>query len=493
MILRHLPALLIVAPLIAAPICVALRHGRAAWALATAMSWAVLAMAVQLLLMVQKSGPIVYPLGDWQAPWGIEYKVDLLNAFMLVIVAAIGAVVSVYARKSVDKEIPAERHYLFYSMYLLCLTGLMGIAITGDAFNLFVFLEISSLSSYVLISLGSDRRALTAAYRYLIMGTIGATFYIIGVGLMYMMTGTLNIGDLATLLPAVVDTRTIQVALAFLTVGICLKLALFPLHMWLPNAYAYAPSAVTVFLAATATKIAIYALVRVYFTMFAGTGIVQGAALRDALMTLAVLGMFAGSIVAIYQTDIKRMLAYSSIAQVGYMILGIGFATATGLTGGLIHVFNHALMKGALFMAVGGVVYRMGAAHLDDFRGLGRKMPLTMAAFVAGGLSLIGVPLTVGFISKWYLILAAMEKGWWWIAILVVLSSLLAVVYVWRVVEVAYFQAPADPEAPAREAPKWMLIPTWVLVAASIWFGVDATRTVGIAKGAAEFLLKAAP
>lgn len=492
MILRHLPALIIVLPLMSAPLCVVMRHGRATWALATAISWAALAMAVKLLMTVQASGPIVYLLGDWQAPWGIEYKVDLLNAFMLVIVAAIGAVVSVYARKSVDKEIPAERHYLFYSMYLLCLTGLMGIAITGDAFNLFVFLEISSLSSYVLISLGRDRRALTAAYRYLIMGTIGATFYIIGVGLMYMMTGTLNIGDLATLLPAVVDTRTIQVALAFLTVGICLKLALFPLHMWLPNAYAYAPSAVTVFLAATATKIAIYALVRTYFTMFGATGVVQSVALRDALMTLAVLGMFAGSIVAIYQTDIKRMLAYSSIAQVGYMILGIGFATATGLTGGLLHVFNHALMKGALFMAVGGVVYRIGSAHIDGFRGLGRKMPLTMAAFVAGGLGLIGVPLTVGFVSKWYLILAALEKGWWWIAVLVVLSSLLAVIYVWRVVEVAYFKEPADPDAPVREAPKWMLIPTWILVAASIWFGVDATRTVGVARGAAEFLLKGA-
>lgn len=493
MIAPHLPALQVVIPLMAAPLCVALRRPALTWGVAVAVTWLALAFAILLLLQVLAGGPISYKLGGWAPPWGIEYRIDRLNAFLLVIVAAIGATVIPYAKASVEHEIPPERIYLFYGMYLLSLTGLLGIAITGDVFNLFVFLEISSLSSYVLISLGRDRRALTAAYRYLIMGTIGATFYIIGVGLMYMMTGTLNMEDLTSILPAIADTRTVLVALAFLTVGVSLKLALFPLHVWLPNAYAYAPSAVTVFLAGTATKVAVYVLIRVYFTLFGKTAVFETLPVREVLIVMALAAMFIASAVAIFQNNVKRMMAYSSLAQIGYMVLGIGIANVTGLTAGIVHLFNHALMKGAIFMALGAVFLRTGSAQLEDMRGLGRRMPLTMAAFVAAGLSLIGVPLTVGFISKWYLIQAAIEKGWWWLAALVLLSSLLAIVYVWRVVEVAYFQQPPENDDSAAEAPLSMLIPMWVLVAAVIYFGIDAIRTVGIAEGAAKFLLKAAP
>jgi len=378
-------------------------------------------------------------------------------------------------------------------MYLLNLAGLLGIAITGDVFNLFVFLEISSLSSYVLISLGRDRRALTAAYRYLIMGTIGATFYVIGVGFMYMMTGTLNMEDLAGILPAVANTRTVLVALAFLTVGISLKLALFPLHVWLPNAYTYAPSVVTVFLAGTATKVAVYVFIRIYFTVFGDTAVFESLPVREVLIVMALAAMFVASAVAIFQDNVKRMMAYSSLAQIGYLVLGIGIASVAGLTAGIVHLFNHALMKGAIFMAFGSVFLRTGSVRLEALQGLGRRMPLTMAAFVAAGLSLIGVPLTVGFVSKWYLIQAAIEKGWWWMAALILLCSLLAIVYVWRVVEVAYFQPSPDSAEAVAEAPVSMVIPTWVLIAAVVYFGIDATRTVGIAEGAAKFLLKMTP
>ena len=493
MIAAHLPALQVVVPLMAAPLCVLLRRPILAWALTLAVSWVVLAIAVLLLLRVLETGPVTYFLGNWAAPWGIEYRVDMAGAFVLVIVAAIGAVVTPFARRSVEREIPRDRIYLFYAMYLLCLTGLLGIAITGDAFNLFVFLEISSLSSYVLIGLGRERRALTAAYRYLIMGTLGATFYLIGVAMMYMMTGTLNMADLATLMPAVADTRTILVALAFLTVGISLKLALFPLHLWLPNAYTYAPSVVTAFLAATATKVAVYILIRIFFTIFGGVEVVQIKIIGNVLMGLAILAMVSGSAVAIYQNNVKRMLAYSSVAQIGYMVLGLSFATVTGLTGTIVHLFNHALIKCALFMALGCVFLRIGSVHIGDMAGLGRRMPVTMASFVVSGLSLIGVPLTVGFVSKWYLIQAALEKGWWPIAVLVLFSSLLAVIYIWRVVEVAYFRpAPEGGPAPA-EAPLSMLAPMWLLTGAAVYFGIDATRTLEVAGGAAAFLLKGTP
>ena len=494
MIAQHLPILQVLIPLMAAPICLFLKRGGLCWAWSTLVTWCAFAISLSLLCGVLNDGIIIYEIGDWAAPWGIEYRVDLISAFILTIVSAIGSITMPYMAKSVAKEIPEERQYLFYLMYLLCLSGLLGMAVTGDAFNLFVFLEISSLSSYVLISLGKDKRALTASFRYLVMGTLGATMYIIGVGMMYMMTGTLNISDLATLLPAVVDTRTILAALAFLTVGLCLKLALFPLHLWLPNAYTYAPSAVTVFLASTATKVAIYALIRVYFTIFGQVDMIDSSAVQLLWIILAVAGMFVGSIVAIYQTNIKRMLAYSSVAQVGYIVLGLSFASVTGVAAGIVHVFNHAIMKGALFMAMGCVFYCIGSCRLSDMAGLGKKMPFTMAAFVGGGLSLIGVPLTVGFVSKWYLIQAALDEGMWFIAVLIVTSSLLAVIYIWRVVEVAYFNTPPEGhDTGVKEAPLSMLVPMWLLVVASVYFGIDATTTMDIALDAADFLLRGQP
>jgi len=491
-IVEHLPVLQVVLPLLAAPLCIFLRSAFWTWLLAAAVSWLCFPISIALLSQVLDQGVIVYELGSWAAPWGIEYRIDSLNAFVLVIVSAVGAVVTPYAKQSVEKEIDRDRIYLFYTMLLLCQAGLLGIAITGDAFNLFVFLEISSLSTYVLVSMSKDPRALTAAFRYLVLGTLGATFYIIGVGMMYMMTGSLNIHDLSQLIPAVAETRTIQAALAFLTVGLCLKLALFPLHMWLPNAYAFAPSTVTVFLAATATKVAVYALIRVVYTVFGGVDILEGFEADNALMILAIIAMFAGSSVAIYQANIKRMLAYSSVAQVGYMILGVTLGNITGTAAGIVHLFNHAMMKGGLFMAMGCIMYKIGSVRLADMDGLGKTMPLTMAAFVAGGFSLIGVPLTVGFISKWYLVMAALENGWWPIAVLIVLSSLLAVIYVWRVVEVAYFRPPRD-GAVVEEAPAAMLAPMFILIAASYYFGIDSTTTLKVSLTAASALMGGAP
>ena len=485
---NHLPILQVVIPLLAAPVCLFLRRGRAAWGLAVLASWAAFGISLALLGQVMATGVVSYALGDWLPPIGIEYRVDIVNAWVLVIVSMIGALVGPYSLASAEREIDARRIPLFYAAYLLCLSGLLGIAITGDVFNVFVFLEISSLSAYALISLGQDRRALTSAFRYLVMGSVGATFIVIGIGLLYSMTGTLNMADLAALLPGVWESRTVKVAYGFLAVGICLKLALFPLHLWLPNAYAYAPSPVTAFMASTATKVAVYMLLRFFLTIFGAAFSFGVMGLDRVLLPLALVAIVSMSLVAIFQVDVKRLLAYSSVAQIGYMILGLSFATVTGLTATLLHLFNHALMKGALFMAMGCVMYRIGSVQIEAMAGLGRRMPITMAAFVAGGLSLVGVPLTVGFVSKWYLILGALERGWWPVAVLVLLTSLMALVYIWRVVEVAYFrQFPGEEKT--GEAPWTLLWPTWALVALNLWFGIDASRTAGIAQRAAEVLM----
>jgi multicomponent Na+:H+ antiporter subunit D len=483
-----LPALQIALPLLSAAVCLLVRRPRAAWAVAMTVAWGSFASACVILSRVLHHGTISYAEGGWRAPWGIELHIDLLNALVLLIVTGICAIVLSASPRSLDQEVWRENHHKFYALYLLCMTGLAGMTVTGDAFNIFVFLEISSLSSYALISQGTTRRALTSALQYLVMGTIGGTFILLGVGMIYMVTGTLNIVDMSVQLAAVGPNRTVLVALACIGIGTGIKLAVFPLHIWLPNAYTYAPAIVTAFLAATATKVSYYVLVRFIFSVF-GVDLAFGLRFDAVLMPLAIAAMFAGSTVAIFQNDIKRMLAYSSVAQIGYMVLGLSLASVSGLTGGLVHLFNHAIMKCGLFLVMAAVVLRVGSTRLEAFAGLGRRMPLTMAAFVVGGLSLIGVPLTVGFVSKWYLVMGALERGLWPVAVLILLSSLLALIYIWRVVEVAYFRRPPEEAPDVSEAPASLLVPTWVLVGATVFFGIFTSLSVGVASAAARMLL----
>jgi len=487
----QLPALQVVLPLLGAFLAALLRRGVLAWVLATAITWAMPMIAGALLWQVLTKGPISYHLGGWAPPWGIEYRVDILSAFVLLLVSGMSAVMMPFARRSVAFEIEGDKQAWFYAMYLLCLGGLLGITITGDAFNAFVFLEISSLSTYVLIALGKDRRALLASYQYLIMGTIGATFYVIGVGLLYLITGSLNIVDIASRLgPATAEQfRPAMAALAFLTVGISLKLALFPLHVWLPNAYAYAPSFATAFLAATATKVAVYLLLRFFFSVFGVAVAASALQITDLLLVLSLAAMFIASILAIYEEDVKRMLAYSSVAQIGYITFGMSLANKSGLTGSIVHLLNHAVMKGALFLALGAIVYRLGSVKVADLGGIGRKMPLTFAAFVIAGLGIIGTPGTAGFISKWYLAVGALDKGWWPQVFLIVASSLISVVYIGRVVEAAYFRPASGACELAKDPPLNMLIPILVLTAASIYFGFDTELSAGLASKAAEALV----
>ena len=493
MTFAHLPALEVVVPLIAAPLTLVLRRVAIAWALTTAACAFSFVAALLLAFEVARSGPISYAIGSWAPPWGIEYRVDALSAFVLVLVSGIGTAVAPFAWRSVAAELRGDQAYLFYTMYCLCVAGLLGMTITGDAFNLFVFMEIASLSSYVLIALGRDRRALLASFQYLILGTIGATFFVIGVGLLFLKTGTLNLADMADRLQGISRDRSVLAALAFITVGMSLKLALFPLHLWLPNAYTFAPSAVTAFLAATSTKVSVYVLLRFYFGVFGLQLVTEVLPMREILMGLSIIAVVSASLVAVWQTDLKRLFAYSSVAQIGYITLGLSLASIDGLTASIVHLFNHGITKGALFLLLGIVAYHVGATPFACAQGLARRMPLTALGIVIAGLSLIGVPGTAGFVSKWYLVLAALETGSWWLAALVVATSLIAVAYVWRFVEAAYLSAPTAETPGGGDVPRSLLVPAWVMVGACVWFGFDTSFTVEGARRAATLLLGAGP
>ena len=309
----------VVLPLLAAPVCVLVRHPRFCRLFSLGVVAACFAIAVALLVEVRGGGVISYQLGGWPPPLGIEYRVSTVNAYLLALVTSMALVVFSFDSRGGPPRVPEQRRHLYYAVFLLCISGLLGIAITGDAFNIFVFLEISSLSSYILVSLGGHRRAVMSAFYYLVMGTIGGVFFMLGVGLLYQATGTLNLRDIAARLEPSLDDRGTVLALALLVVGISIKLAVFPLHHWLPNAYSFAPPKVSAFLAATATKVSFYLLAMVLFTIFGAPFVFEELRLQAVLLPLSILAMFLASGAAIFQTDLRRLLAYSSVAQIGYM------------------------------------------------------------------------------------------------------------------------------------------------------------------------------
>lgn len=509
---QHLPALVIIVPLVGGILSALLGRRTLGWAIAMLATAGVFGLCAMLLeqVLASSNGRVEYYMSNWPVPFGIAFVVDSLNASVLLIISIIAAVVTLYARPSIQSEIPADRLPAFWGIWLFCLTGLLGITITGDAFNLYVLLEISSLATYVLIAMGKfrERRALTASMNYLVLGTIGASFILVGIGFLYSITGTLNMEDMALRLREIYATwetdaplykRATLTGFGFLMVGLFLKLALFPLHAWLPNAYSYSPSAVSALLAATATKVGAYIAIRFLYTIMGTEFAFSEAIATDQLIIIAAsLAILVGSWLAMRQENLKKMLAYSSVAQIGYIALGLALANPDGLAGSIIHLFNHALTKGGMFLALGIVVYRLGGVTRDDLRGLGRKLPLTMAAFTAGGLGLIGVPLTAGFISKWYLVGGAIEAGRPDLAFVILVGSILALMYVWKTVELIYFQKASDQRlailestgSPLREAPVSMLVPTVFLIAASIYFGIDADTSSRVAHHAAETLLR---
>ncbi len=489
----HAPVLLIMVPLMLAPIMAMLPNGRLAWftAIFAAAAAFVFALIVQALIMTGPTGNISYAIGRWPPPLGIEFRVDALSSLLLLLITFMSLLTAIFSWPTIKAEIRPAKHAMVYCALTLCLVGFAGVAVTGDAFNLFVFLEICSISAYVLVALGErrDRRALPAAFNYLIMGAIGASFYIIGIGFLYAATGTLNMADLASKLPALSDSRAVQAGFAFILIGLALKSAMWPMHFWLPNAYAFAPSAVTVLLAATATKAAIYALARFLFTVFDPEAPFVAMSLDYVLMPLALAAILIASVQATFQTNVRRMLAYSSVAQVGYMLLGLSLATVAGVSAGLFHLTAHALMKGALFMAVAGLVLTYEGTHIKDFSGLGRSAPWTMTGFAIAALSLIGVPLTLGFQTKLQLGRALLEKGYLFGVAAVAIGSMLAILYIGRILVAAFFEPPVNPRKARAEAPLLILVPLWILALANIYFGIDANALYALSQAAGRAAL----
>ena len=448
------------------------------WRLTWAYIAAVIGMALALvaagagLLRVLSEGELRHYLGGWPPPFGIEYVLDHLSAFMAVIVVFIGLIAVIYPPEAGLYQAP-RRGVPMYGLILLLITGLVGVIVTGDLFNLFVFLEIYSLASYALITLGGDR-AVVASFRYLVLGTIAGGFYLLGVGFIYFSTGTLNMADAARLLPPLYGSPTIMAAVALIVIGMGIKMALFPLHVWLPDAHSYASPVIAAILAAIQIEVAAYVVIRMLLTIFQPQYFIEVLPVTTVIGWVAAGGIIFGSVMAIAQREFKRMLAYSTVAQVAYIGLGIGLANPLGLIGGLLHILNHAFMKSCLFLVAGGIRYQTGLHEVPQFAGLGRKMPLMMAAFTAAALSMVGIPPTCGFFSKWYLILGSIDANNWVFVAVILLSSLLTAVYFFRMIEKLYaVPSSGDPAVEqATEPSARILVPILILAAGVIVLGL---------------------
>jgi multicomponent Na+:H+ antiporter subunit D len=392
-------------------------------------------------MLVLEHGTMRYFFGGWAPPVGIEYYYDLLAAFVTLVINVVALVVISHSNKLVIAEIEKKK-MPYYAIVLLLLCGLNGIVLTGDLFNLYVFIEISSLAGYALIAVGNIK-APFAAFRYLIIGTIGGSFYLLGVGYLYVMGGTLSMIDISRILPLIESSPTVIIALTLMVSGIGIKTAIFPMHGWLPDSYTYAPSASSALIAPIGTKIGAYVLFRLLFFVFGVQYFSVTLPVGDILASLSAAGIIFGSIMAMAQKDMKRMLAYSSVAQIGYIGLGIGLANPLGYVGALLHLLNHAMMKAALFMVAGNLQHKVGHSDISKFDDTYRlRFPWTMAAFTVAALSMVGLPPLAGFFSKWYLALAAIEKGSWLFLAVILFSSLLNAAYFFRIIERVYLKRP---------------------------------------------------
>ena len=476
----HYPALLVVAPLLSALLISVAGwiNKRSCFPLAVIGLSIALAASIGTLWQVLVADPtgsgtqgvLHYRLGGWAPPWGIGYRVDRLNALVLLVVSFVGLVNLIATQREV-REAFSNKIGAFYTLYVLLVTGLLGIVVTGDAFNLYVLLEITALTCYGLVAMGEDRAPL-ASLNYVYMGTMGACFYLLGIGYLYIITGSLNMTDIASILPGLYHSRVVMAAFVICMVGVWLKMAFFPLHAWLPNAYTYAPSAVSSLIAPLMTKVMIYVMIRLMLFVFTSDFTYSVLKIQTPVVWLAVIAIVMGAILALGAKDIKKMLTYIIIAEVGYMVGGAWLGNRAGITGSILHIANDALMTLCVFLSVNNMVYRTKGYGFDDVNGLFAKMPFTMAGFVAGALSIIGVPPTCGFFSKWYLILGGIEAQQYGFVAALVFSSLINAILFFRIFERAYYGGHAHHQDKGSassmiEAPAAMVIPL-LLVAGSL-------------------------
>ena len=479
--LGHLLPLTVLLPITAGALAPALFHRRAL----ACWWWAIVATILTLIAtlalgrQLQSGTAISYPLGGWPPPYGIELVFDGLAALMVVL-CALAVMILVASRRYVEATIPASRRSLFYALVLINLGGMNGFVAAADLFNLFVFMEIFSISAYALVAMARGPVAALAALKYLLVGAVSSLLVLLAVALLHAQTGSLNMADVAARLGAAEAPGAAALALGCLVVGFLVKAAIFPLHFWLPDAHASAPSPVSALLSGLVVKMGIVGLVRTRI-LFAEADIVPLLMLDQLLVWLGVIAILAGAVLAMVQRELKLMLAYSTVANMGYIALGLGLATPAAVSGALAHTVYHATIKTGLFLTAGSILLCTGLSRVDDLRGLGQRMPLTSGALVLGLLAATGIPPTAGFVGKWQIAIGALEAGQAWVIGVILAGALLTLGWAIRVINSLFFRPPARARViTSSEAPASQLVPAVVLALLAAGGGLAGAILLGL-------------
>lgn len=484
----HLPALLLLSPLFAAMTMPMISLRRPSWCRPMTLGVTALmsVLSVVNLVLVVAYGETRYAFGGWAAPIGIEWVADGVASLVLVAISLIACVCVVYGG-SVRLQAPANRTMLHYVLILLLLVGLTGVAFAGDLFNVFVFLEVATLATSALIAI-ADGKALVFAFRYLILASTGATFYLLGVSFVYAATGTLNMTDVAERLPALAGSHAVNVGVVFMFIGLAIKMALMPFHGWLPDAYTAAADAVSPLISALVTKVSLLAWLRImYWVLGAGQQSELGQALRICWILGAVAAV-VGAFLALIQRDMKRMFAYGGVSHIGLITLGAGLGNQTGLAGALFYLINDAVMQATLFIVAGIAVTHYGVHTVEQLGTLRTRAPWLAGALLVVGLSMIGIPPTGGFFGKWYIVLGAIQAGEYAAVAAVILATLLTLAYFAKLfVRVFGSDVAADQQATAS-MPLPLQCCVGVLCTGIVALGLFSDRIVGILLDATQSL-----
>lgn len=400
----------------------------------------VLIMLALVALDVSRVDHYTATIGHYDAPFGITFDIGPIEAVVGTLFAFVSTMVVWYASFGIEKEIKENRVKLFYTLIHLLLASLLGIVFTSDLFNSFVFVEVSTLAACGLIAIKDKPENIKATMKYLILSSLGSGLVLMGIAYLYSMTGHLNMRAIHETLQVSVagNEKAILVSLTMFTIGLGIKAAMFPLHIWLPDAHASAPGPSSAILSGIVIKAPVVLLFKVLFMIY-GQTILKDTVILNLILIFGAAGMIMGSLFARVQTDLKRMVAYSSVAQMGYIFFGFGLGNAMGMAIAIYHILAHGLTKSCLFLSVSSFIEQTGHREIEKMRGIGREMPITLAIFSLGGLSMVGIPMLPGFISKWNLALAAIERGQLYLLLIILASSLLNVSYYFPIIINGYF------------------------------------------------------
>ena len=450
---HQFPAILFLLPLFAAismPV-VCLKYRARSRTISLAVLGAMVVVSILNLISVINHGEVRYAFSGWSAPLGIEWVADGLASVILLTLSVLGLLALVFAGPTSPKDL-GGRIVHYYTLILLLISALTGIVFAGDLFNLFVFLEVAALSSYALVGVAGGR-ALFAAFRYLIVGTLGASLYLLGVSYFYAATGTLNMADLAEKLPHLLTSKAVVGGLLFMFIGLGIKMALVPFHAWLPEAYTYAPESISPILAALVTKVALLGWVRIIYWVLGAKVIVYDIPVLLLVGVLGILAAVIGAVLALAQRDIKMMFAYGGISHIGIILIGVSQGNETGFVGGVFYLLNDAVMQAALFFLAGVAICQYGVRTVEDIGRIGKQAPWFTGALIVVALGMIGLPPTGGFFGKWYIILGALEANNYIAVAAVLLSTLLTLAYFVKLFEAIFRQSATQSEMVQGEIP----------------------------------------